>query len=599
MDKKVFPLVSLFAHALLALGFIVLVLDSHYFKGTFLKGMAVTAAIVISSCWILFDRWLFKHGTPLQSRRIVWSAYLSVIFFFLPFSRLCAPGSWSKLWLDCLVYSGAVIFIAFAGASRIGPLLQKSRFKFYRAFPAFFYISCGIYMLVVGIQAISYYNAYSTEWVDFSFGFPPVWQTLHYGFFRMINEFSMEMTLLRTHWSLIFLVLSPITLVWKSPTSVLWTQTFFFTGSAYAVYLLANHYLKNRSMSYLIGMLFLAYLPVHLANLYDFHSDPLAMPFIFLSFLFASKGTWARYWICVAISLCCIEYVGLAIAGFGVWLCFKNIKNGLATVGIGLLWFFFVIKLGAPLCNNGLQPTVITLNYGDIGGSRGLWSIGSFCLTHPSLALVKFFRQNNIVAMMSLLLPFLFFPLRKPWILAAGVLIIIKNALSGSGLELLSHRETLFVPFIVYAFILYIAGLSDASSKRHSLIAATIAVGVTFFLQGHAFPARGFWNLRNQYVKSLHDQKCDRILKKIPDTAAVMSSSHIAPHLMTRKWYFLFPRFPTPVAPEFIVVDTLEQAGWDWLPRDEHQKGFGNIRASKDYELIDHDDGIFLFKMRR
>ena len=68
----------------------------------------------------------------------------------------------------------------------------------------------------------------------------------------------------------------------------------FFAGTGYAVYLLANHHLKNSSMSYLIGLLFLAYLPVHLANLYDFHADPLAMPFLFLSFLYAATVSMAE-----------------------------------------------------------------------------------------------------------------------------------------------------------------------------------------------------------------------------------------------------------------------------------------------------------------
>jgi hypothetical protein len=77
-----------------------------------------------------------------------------------------------------------------------------------------------------------------------------------------------------------------------------------------------------------------------------------------------------------------------------------------------------------------------------------------------------------------------------------------------------------------------------------------------------------------------------------------MSSSHIAPHLMARKWYFLFPRFPTPVKPEYIVVDTLEQADWDWLSRKEYMDGFGFIKRSPDYGLVEEEDGIFLFKRR-
>ena len=561
--------------------------------------LLIGAACAFSVCLIFYDRWVRRLCTVGQLTRIDNSNILSLTLIVIPVAVRCAHGTWINLLCDSAAYAGCVCLVAFGGAARIDPLLHRARFKFQRALPILFYASCVIYTVLVGLQAVSYYNAYSTEWVDFSFGFPPVWQNLHYGLFRMVNEFSKETTELCLHWPLIYLLISPVTFVCKSPTSVLWIQTFFFTASAYAVYLLANYHLKNVRQSYCLGVLFLVYLPVHLANLFDFHADPLAMPFIFLSFLYAAKENWTKYWICIAASLCCIEYAGIAIAGYGIWLSKKNKKNGIATIVVGLFWFFFVLKLGIPLVNKGLQPIVIDQNYGDIGGSGGLLTMVSFVFTHPLIVLAKFFRQSNIVAMMSLLLPFLFLSLRKPWILAAGSLVIIKNALSGSGLELLSHRETLFVPFVVYAFILFIAGKNDNALKRYYLIAVTIAIGVTFLLQGHAFPARGFWNLRQSYIKSSHDKKCDRILDKIPDTSAVMSSSHIAPHLMARRWYFLFPRFPTPVKPEYIVIDTLEQAGWDWLTREEHQKGFRRMQESKDYNLIENDDGIFLFKIRR
>ena len=564
----------------------------------------VRCALVIGTCVFLLcmveiDRWIRRTSDFWRSRRIETSNFFAITLALLPIALRCVPGTWTKLVFDCLAYSGCVCLIAFGGAARLDPLLQMSGFKFRKALPSFFFGACGIYLVVIGIQATAFYNSYSTEWVDFSFGFPPIWQTPRYGFLRFINEFSVEKTILCAHWPLIYSVLSPITLFWKSPSSVLWLQTFFFVASAYTVYLLARHYLESKSHAYLIGAIFLFYVPVHLANLFDFHADPLAMPFIFLMFLFAAKNEWKKYWICVVCGLCCIEYVGLALVGFGILLSFKNRKIGFTTAAVGLFWLFLVLKVGIPFVNKGMPPTVIALNYGDIGGSQGLLGILIFTLTHPLAVTAKLLRQTNITAVLSLFLPFLFLSLRKPWVLAAGIAILIKNALSGSGVELLAHRETLFIPFVVYAFILCMADITDHSLKRFYLLAVTIAVGVTFFLQGHAFPTRGFWNLRNQYIKSPHDKICDRLMAKIPDTSAVMSSSHIAPHLMARKWYFLFPRFPTPVKPEYIVVDTLEQADWDWLSRKESMKGFRSIKRSQDYYLIEEENGIFLFKSRR
>ena len=335
-----------------------------------------------------------------------------------------------------------------------------------------------------------------------------------------------------------------------------------------------------------------------LANLYDFHSDPLALPFIFLSFLFAQRKQWVLFGFSMAAALSCKEYVGLCYTGYGLWIFYKNKKAGAIIAALGLLWFLFYVKSALSNVTHGSAPFVISANYGSVGGSQGIAGIALFALSHPGPFVAQLARSSNIVAFISMFLPFLFLPFRKPWILMAGIFILLKDALSESGIELLSHRETLFFPFIVYALIMYVASM-EGSKRRFQLCAISIAVVATFMLQGHAFPSRGFWHMKNEYVQSAHDKICDSILAKIPAEAVVMSSSHLSSHILTRKWYFLFPRFPTPVEPEYVVVDTLEQAGWNWLTHKEHQEGFWRMKSSNHYEIIQEKDGVFLFRRRR
>jgi len=219
----------------------------------------------------------------------------------------------------------------------------------------------------------------------------------------------------------------------------------------------------------------------------------------FLSFLYAAKENWTKYWICIAASLCCIEYAGIAMAGYGIWLSKKNKKNGIATIVVGLFWFFFVLKLGIPLVNKGLQPIVYRPKLRRHWRLRRSFNHGFIRLYPSAYRTCQVFQTKQYCGHDVSLIAFPVLSLRKPWILAAGSLVIIKNALSGSGLELLSHRETLFVPFVVYAFILFIAGKNDNALKRYYLIAVTIAIGVTFLLQGMLFPHGG----SGIYVKAI------------------------------------------------------------------------------------------------
>jgi uncharacterized membrane protein len=583
------------SYAVMASGFITAFLGTPWLSGMTARFGA--AAAIIASCVLAaaIDKRIMLRGGPCTAARITRSNFMSAVLLLLPFASRSPTGSWENLILDTAAYCGSVFFLSYSAASRIEPSLRTISRPFSRLAPWLFPLSCLAYFIIVGGQLASSYHAYEVEWVDFSFEFAPVWQTCRNGFFRMINEFSQETLILRYHWPLIYVFLSPLTLLFHKPSAVLWVSTLFFTASAYPVYLLAKHYSHSKQIGSVIGSLYLLYLPVHLANLYDFHADPLALPLLFFSFLFAARKKWLLYCCAVAGALACKEYVGLLYVGYGLWLSSDNRKAGITTAAAGLLWFLFAVAIGIPFFNQGAAPLVINANFGDIGGGGGIAGIVPYALVHPAAVLVKLGRQTNIVALLSMFLPFLFLPFRKPWLLAAGGLILLKNALSESGIELLCHRETLFFPVVVYAFILCISSMS-ASARRFRLCAVAIAVVVTFVLQGHAIPARGFWLTKSHYSKSDHDRVCDSVLQKIPPQAVVMSSSHLAPHLMARRWYFLFPRFPTPVEPDYIVVDTLEQADWGWLTRKEHQGGFWHIKNTKDYETIEEKDGVFLFK---
>jgi uncharacterized membrane protein len=555
----------------------------------------LAGAAVVTACAIVFliDKWTLQYALPGQARRIMQSNYAALAALLYPIASRCAPGTWANLILDAAVYCGAIIFFACATASRLESVSIHRSIPVSRAVRWSFPSVLILYFFLVGVQLASSYGSYRIEWVDFSFEFAPVWQTVRYGLFRLINEFSRETTSLVGHWPLIYALLSPLTMVWKSPVAVLWASTFFIAASAYPVYLLAKQHTKSAPVSACIGTLYLLYLPVHLANLYDFHSDPLALPFLFLSFLFAARKQWVLFGCMMAAALSCKEYVGLVYAGYGLWMLGTNKKAGAIISAAGFAWFLCAVKSGL-WSNQADVSAVVSANYGALGGGHGMAGLAGYCLTHPGEVLSRLLRQNNIVALMSLFLPFLFLPLKKPWVLAGGLFILIKNALSESGIELLSHRESLFFPFVIYAFILAVADM-PASKRRYMLPAISFAVAATFMLQGHAFPSRGFWHLRSEYVKSAHDKVCDTILGKIPREAPVMASSHLASHVLERKWYFLFPRFPTPVSPDYIAVDTLEQQGWNWLTRKEHQEGFLRIKQSKDYRVAEEKDGVFLF----
>jgi hypothetical protein len=562
--------------------------------------IAVRCCLALSGCataalYVIFDQWLQKQCDGGQRRRLAVSNLLGAALFLIPFAMRAQKGSWENTLLDLACYSGCVCFIAFGFAARTEPFITRSKIigrYAGRAFP----LALVAYGLVLGWHVIQQYNAYFIEWADFAFEFPPFWQSLRFHPFRMIDVLSYETNMLVFHWPLIYLPLSWITFVWNDPRVTLVALTLFFMGAGWAVYLLAQRHTKSRIVAAWAGTVFLLYLPVHCAHLSGLHADPLAMPFIFLSFYFAEAKAWKRYWMMVGLALMCKEYVGLVYLGYGMYLALKERRTGIATAIVGLAWFLFVVKVGIPLFNQGKHPWVMNMNYGNIGGNGGMLAMVLYCLQHPGQCAALLLRQHNIVAFVSMLLPFCFLPVARPLVLAAGFLIILKNGLSASGIELLVHRETLFIPFVVYALIRFVGSIPAGGRRAFYCLAILVSVSVTYLAQGHAFPSRGFFAEQDHYRVTDHERALDALVLMVPPGAPVMASSHITPRLMMRKWYFLFPFFPASVEPDYCIVDTLGQREQDWYPLKKQRDSLEGIIRESRYSVMEQRDGVFLLR---
>jgi hypothetical protein len=576
-------------------GLSVVSLGMPHFSPLVWCGLAVLVGSAAVIVFVIFDRWLLQQCDHGRKRRLIISNLSGTVLFLIPFAMRADKGSWENTFLDLVCYAGCVCFCAFGLAARVEPLIVPSE-KLRRFTGILFPTALVTYGIVLGWHVISQYNAYFIEWADFAFEFPPFWQSLRIHPFRMIDVLSYETNMLSFHWPLVYLPLAPITFLWNDPRVTLVAFTLFFVATGWTVYLLAYRHTGSRVIAAWAGTVFLLYLPVHCAHLSGLHSDPLAMPFIFMSFYFAEAKAWKRYWIMVGLALICKEYVGLVYLGYGLYLALKNRRTGIATAMVGLVWFLFVIKIGIPLFNRGEHPWVMNMNYGNIGGNEGMLSMVCYCFQHPGQYAAVLLRPQNIVSFVSMLLPFCFLPAARPLVLAAGFLIILKNALSASGIELLVHRETLFIPFVVYALIQFIGSVPPGGRRAFYCLAIMVSVSVTYSAQGHAFPGRGFWLEQDRYRVTDHERALDTLVSMVPPGAPVMASSHITPRLMMRKWYFLFPFFPAPVGPDYCIVDTLRQREQDWYPLQMQRDSLRSIIEGNRFSIMAQRDGVFLLR---
>lgn len=125
------------------------------------------------------------------------------------------------------------------------------------------------------------------------------------------------------------------------------------------------------------------------------------------------------------------ENTGLFIAGVGFWLALNHRKKpGFALIAVGLLVFLFVMKYAYPYFRGGVESEYFSKYYGYIGSD--LSSFIKTSVTQPWIPLRALLAPDRMIYYVTLLAPFLFFPLLAPSYLLPIVGVLLINALSAN-----------------------------------------------------------------------------------------------------------------------------------------------------------------------
>ncbi|QQR64153.1 DUF2079 domain-containing protein [Candidatus Roizmanbacteria bacterium] len=132
------------------------------------------------------------------------------------------------------------------------------------------------------------------------------------------------------HNDIILALFAPLYFLYPSPEVLLVTQSVVLGLGALAVYGIGMHVLKKITHPELYSLIFavsyLFYVPLQLANRFDFHSVVLSTSFLLFMFYYwlEKKHSWSLLFL--VLSLITKEQVGLTTALFGIYVVLLNLK---------------------------------------------------------------------------------------------------------------------------------------------------------------------------------------------------------------------------------------------------------------------------------
>jgi uncharacterized membrane protein len=314
----------------------------------------------------------------------------------------------------------------------------------------------------------------------------------------------------------------------------------------------------------------------------DFHTEVLAVPFVFLALRFALERRWLLFALCSAAPLLSKEDGALAVVALGVmaFLLTRRFVALLPAAGavligaIVLFWVMPAIRAGA--------PGDLILRYAYLGTSAR--EVALHVVTQPAVWLSHLIGSPAPLAILAMLAAVGFLPLLRPSALAAALVPLIPAVLSTD-----PYQEALHLQYGLPAVPLFVIATLIGWQRLPPKAAALALVGgasITWLWFGPIIP-----RLQTDLPALQRAGMVQSVLARIPAGAGVSASSGLVPHLSERHEIW---EFPAGLGIGWVVIDSASPPSQPSLAfgyRDAAQR----LRSSG-YEVVAQSAGVTLWR---
>jgi uncharacterized membrane protein len=416
------------------------------------------------------------------------------------------------------------------------------------------------------------------------------------------------------HFSPATLLLVPFYWIFDSPLVLVTFQSLVMALAAFPLYRIAKHYFHKPEIPLLISAMYLLNPYYSRIALYDFHIECL-FPLVFFSawLLFAKNRLWQCIALLVCIPLIKEDFV-IPLGACGLFFCFrkKTFLHGVICIAVAGLWTLFVLKVWFPVIMDvkyqhyGRFPPVLGSGIEDT--LNNIWFLIKQVLSRDSLAVL-----------LSLLLPFAFFPLFS-W--RAFILLMVPTLgihLCSSFMHqrlLISHYSSALIAVVPIAAVFGARQLFYLLKKHKKtgllekyVIGCSIALMVVIHIVFCDLPGIKYYSytqdykLRSQFgvlsfplwnywfVQFEHAALFQELRVNIPKESTITAQNNLGYFFVRNRKVYAVPG--PEEGSDLYIFDTKTFFGYDRPWR--MNKMVKWLRTNKNYKCLFSKDGIYLF----
>ena len=391
---------------------------------------------------------------------------------------------------------------------------------------------------------------------------------------------------LRDHATFSVYALLPIYALHPAASTLLVLQCLLLGLGAIPLYRFAARRLSP-PLAVLVTLCYLVYPPMHGAQFFDFHFQPVAAAFILAAIDAFDAKRMRLFWVFFVIALGCREDVsiGFAILGLFLVLAGYRTREGAVVAAVSAVYFvalrFFIM------------PAVGAWGFSDIykdlipAGESGFGPVVKTLVTNPLYTLRTLLTPEKLRYALQIVAPLAFLPLRRRWLavwLIPGAILTLLTTGYGPTLDIGYHYGADFVPYVFPAVVLALAALGamEAGATRRRAAAATMVLAsLVATAAWGAFPPRRVFHSSYGVISfappTAQERRrlkaLDEAMRLVPKTAILAASDRELSHVSNRIecWnlavgtqgadYAIYTKID-PIPPDRAAVAQAQTGGW-------------------------------------
>ena len=372
---------------------------------------------------------------------------------------------------------------------------------------------------------LRYASFHSTAY-DLGFFDQVVWNAAHgHG----LSSSFLEYSFFGQHFEPALLLFVPLYALHASPVWLLLGQSLALGLAVVPLFALARAFVESRR-AFIVVAAYLLQLAVSRTVAFDFHTEALAVPFVFLALLALVKKRRLLFFAAAIVPLLGKEDGALVALSLGLMavLVFRD-RVGIFLAATALAWGALILLVVMPWYRHGLAGDLIS-RYQYLGQTPG--DVVLHAVTRPATVAGELAANGSLQALLIALVGLGLLPLLRPGVLLIALIPIAPALLSSDHYQsqMALHYGIPGVPLLLTAAILGWQKLASDPSRRRLGGISLLAGALTIFALLSPLPRTLIADLPDL----VRGEAVESVLRQIPMTASVAASTSLVPHLAER-----------------------------------------------------------------